>query len=116
MDEPGQLTNQVSLPVVAAFSEPGFLTGMMQVPSYFGRMRNLRVIRRCLGMYLFQSRRVWSHLPASLRSLSAGKLYGRHLHALVRLLAERKQYFATFFLRNRPELELMRRLLDQKAH
>jgi len=37
------------------------------------------------------------------------------LHALVRLCAEKKQYFATFFLRNRAELELMRRLVDRKA-
>jgi chemotaxis methyl-accepting protein methylase len=42
-------------------------------------------------------------------------MYGRHLHALVRLEAERKQYFGTFFLRNRPELELMQRLINQKA-
>lgn len=43
-------------------------------------------------------------------------MYGGHLNALVRFQAERKQYFATFFLRNRPELELMRRLVDQKDH
>ena len=42
-------------------------------------------------------------------------MYGRHLHALVCLHAERKQYFATFFLRNRPELELIRRLATKKA-
>jgi len=42
-------------------------------------------------------------------------MYGRHLHALVRLYAERRQYFGTFFLRNRAELELMRCLLDQKT-
>jgi chemotaxis methyl-accepting protein methylase len=41
-------------------------------------------------------------------------MYGRHLHAFVRRHAERRQYFATFFLRNRAELELMGRLLDQK--
>jgi chemotaxis methyl-accepting protein methylase len=35
---------------------------------------------------------------------------------VVQLEAEREQYFATFFLRNRPELELMRRLVDQKSH
>jgi chemotaxis methyl-accepting protein methylase len=39
-----------------------------------------------------------------------------YLHHLVCLHADRKQYFATFFLRNRAELELMRRLLDQKPH
>ena len=35
---------------------------------------------------------------------------------MVRLHAERRQSFGTFFLRNRLELELMRRLLDQRAH
>jgi chemotaxis methyl-accepting protein methylase len=34
---------------------------------------------------------------------------------MVRFHADRKQYFATFFLRNRAELELMRRLAGQKA-
>jgi chemotaxis methyl-accepting protein methylase len=75
-----------------------------------------RILRRCLSAYLFQVGRIWNHLPTSLRALSPGLAYGRHLHALVRLLAERRQYFATFFLRNRAELELMRRLLDQKPH
>jgi chemotaxis methyl-accepting protein methylase len=36
------------------------------------------------------------------------------LHASVRRHAERRQYFATFFLRNRAELELIGRLLNQK--
>jgi SAM-dependent methyltransferase len=35
------------------------------------------------------------------------------LHALVCLLAKRDQRFGTFFLRNRPELELMRRLAER---
>ncbi len=74
------------------------------------------MFRRCLGVYLLQSRRVWNHMPASLQRLPLGRSYGSHLHALVRRRAERKQYFATFFLRNRSELELMRRLADQKAH
>jgi chemotaxis methyl-accepting protein methylase len=39
-----------------------------------------------------------------------------HLHALARLPAARRQSTTTFFLRNRPELELMRCLLDQKSH
>jgi chemotaxis methyl-accepting protein methylase len=60
--------------------------------------------------------RIWNHLPASLRVRSAGQMYGRYVHYLVRLNAQRNQYFATFFLRNRPELELMCRLLDCKAY
>ncbi len=67
-----------------------------------------------MGAYLSQSRRVWNNLPSSLRLHLPGSAYGRHLHNLVRLHADRKQYFATFFLRNRAELELMPRLLDQK--
>jgi len=35
---------------------------------------------------------------------------------MVRLHAERKQYFATFFLRNRAELELMLRLAGRNPH
>jgi SAM-dependent methyltransferase len=38
------------------------------------------------------------------------------LHTVVCLRARRQQYFGTFFLRNRPALELMRRLARQKAH
>jgi chemotaxis methyl-accepting protein methylase len=64
---------------------------------------------------LLLGRWLWHQLPASWHRLSPGLVYGRHLHALVRLRAERRQYFATFFLRNRPELELVRCLLDQKA-
>ena len=64
---------------------------------------------------MFQTRRIWKHLPPSVRFHLPGRLYGRHLHALVRLHAERKQYFATFFLRNRAELELIRRLANKKA-
>lgn len=80
------------------------------------RLAKSRILRRCLGAYLSQSRRVWNHLPASLRGCSVGRAYGRHLHALVRLHADRRQSFGTFFLRNRAELELLRLLLDQKVH
>ena len=79
------------------------------------RWTNLWIVRKCLGAYLLLGRWFWNHLPDSLRHLSPGRAYGRHLHALVRFRAERRQYFGTFFLRNRAELELMRRLLDQKA-
>lgn len=84
--------------------------------SLFRACANSRILRRCLGAYLFQVRWIWKHLPPSLRLLPLGRAYGRHLHALVRFHADRKQYFATFFLRNRAELELMRRLLDQRPH
>lgn len=42
-------------------------------------------------------------------------MYSRYLNGVVRRFADRKQSFGTFFLRNRPELQLMCRLLDQKS-
>jgi chemotaxis methyl-accepting protein methylase len=74
-----------------------------------------RLFQRFLDAYLYQVIRIWNHFPPSLQVRSPGLLYGRHLHMLVRLQADRQQYFATFFLRNRPELELIRRLADKKA-
>jgi chemotaxis methyl-accepting protein methylase len=65
---------------------------------------------------LIQIRRIWNHLPVSSHFNLLANSYGRHLHAIVRLHAERKQYFATYFLRNRAELELMRRLVDRSPH
>lgn len=64
---------------------------------------------------MHQLRRIWSHLPGFLQRLPPGQLYARHLHALVRLGAERGQSFGTFFLRNRAELELLCRLLGHYA-
>lgn len=60
-------------------------------------------------------RKVWMHSPESFRHSSLGQLYGRFLNALVRGQATRFQYFGTFFLRNRAELELMCRLVDRYA-
>lgn len=75
-----------------------------------------RILRRCFDAWVLQEKRVWKHLPPSLRCLSLGLAYGRHLHRIVSRYANRKQYFATFFLRNRAELDLMQRLLDQKHY
>ena len=76
---------------------------------------NSVTFRKCLSAYLRVAKCIWNHLPSVVRNLSLGRVYGRQLHRLVLFLSDRKQYFATFFLRNRAELELMRRLLDHKA-
>jgi len=44
------------------------------------------------------------------------RTYARHLDRMVRLHSDRQQYFATFFLRNRPELQLLTHLLDNKPY
>ena len=62
-----------------------------------------------------ESGQIWNYLPVWLRASSLGQAYGRHLHAVVRAHSRRSQSFGTFFLRNRAELELMRRLLESRA-
>jgi hypothetical protein len=58
---------------------------------------------------------VWRMIPPGLQNRYPVRAYGAWLQSLVRLVAAREQYFGTFFLRNRPALELMRRLADEKA-
>jgi SAM-dependent methyltransferase len=78
---------------------------------------SLQVLGKSLvGFYLWLNRRIWQRLPSRVRNLYPVRRYGAWLHALVCLRASRQQYFGTFFLRNRPVLELMRRLAQQKAH
>ena len=68
------------------------------------------------GFYLRLNKRIWKRLPSRVRNLHPVRSYGELLHALVCLRARRQQYLGTFFLRNRPVLELMRRLARQRAH
>ncbi|PYJ69171.1 MAG: hypothetical protein DME76_09880, partial [Verrucomicrobia bacterium] len=68
------------------------------------------------GFYLRLNKRIWKRLPSRVRNLHPVRSYGELLHALVCLRARRQHYLGTFFLRNRPALELMRRLARQRAH
>lgn len=68
------------------------------------------------NLYLRLNKRIWNRLPFRLRDLQLIRHYGVWLHTLVCLRANRRQYFGTFFLRNRPALELIRRLCEQKLH
>jgi SAM-dependent methyltransferase len=68
------------------------------------------------SFYLRLNKRIWNRLPTDVRDLHLIRSYGVWLHTLVCLRAMRQQYVGTFFLRNRPALELMRRLCEQKVH
>ena len=68
------------------------------------------------SLFLRLNKRIWNRLPTRVRDLHLIRSYGVWLHTLVCLGANRQQYFGTFFLRNRPALELIRRLYAQKAH
>ena len=76
---------------------------------FAGQMK-ANVLRKCRGRYVSLSRAIWKHLPPLLRRIS-----DRPLHAIIRRHSDRRQSFGTFFLRNRAELELMCRLLEEKA-
>ncbi len=68
------------------------------------------------NFYLRLNKRIWHRLPSCLRDWPPIRSYGAWLHTLVCLRARREQYFDTFFLRNRPMLELIRRLCERKVH
>src|SRR5262245_11433494 len=65
-------------------------------------------------LYLRLNRRIWERLPSRVRNLYLVRSYGALLHTLVCLHARRQQFFGAVFLRNRPALDLMRRLAGQK--
>lgn len=67
-----------------------------------------------MGAYLLLNRWIWKHLPPYLTRFGPMHSYGTFLHTLARLRDSRRQSFGTFFVRNRPELELMRRLSEWK--
>lgn len=68
-----------------------------------------------VSAYLKLNRRLWIHLPTSLITFTPMRSYGAFLHRLVKLRAARRQYFGTFFFRNRPQLKLIRHLSDRKG-
>jgi 2-polyprenyl-3-methyl-5-hydroxy-6-metoxy-1,4-benzoquinol methylase len=69
-----------------------------------------------VGFYLRLNRVIWQHLPSRVTNFYPVQRYGAWLHTLACLASTRQQYVGTLFLRNRPALELMRRLAERKAH
>jgi chemotaxis methyl-accepting protein methylase len=66
------------------------------------------------SLYLSAARSIWGRIPGWLH-VPPAYWYGLHLHRLVRRFAQRHQNHSTFFFRNRPELELLRRLADRAS-
>src|SRR6266478_6128508 len=83
--------------------------------SILPRIASVKFIRKCLGHpFLIANEWVWNRLPSSLTMTRPLRAYGRFLHFLVRLRSARMQRHGTYFLRNRPELELIRALSNQR--
>src|SRR5262245_12471521 len=80
------------------------------------RLIRLRIAGKSpVGALLRLNKRLWHHLPHRIASLGPIRSYGDCVHALARTYGGRGQAFSTFFLRNRPALELVRRLLELKS-
>ena len=69
-----------------------------------------------VGAYLRLNRFLWNRLPASVIASRPIRLYGDFLHTLVRRHSRRGQLHSTFFLRNRPALELIRQLVKRSSY
>jgi chemotaxis methyl-accepting protein methylase len=79
------------------------------------RRHEAAVLRRGVEKVLLKvNRRIWRLLPTRVRDLRPVQAYGRWLHALISRDADREMYVGTLFLRNRPALELMRRLFAER--
>jgi mannose-6-phosphate isomerase-like protein (cupin superfamily)/SAM-dependent methyltransferase len=71
--------------------------------------------KRLINFYLRLNGRLWQKLPASFSGSWPVRSYGNLLHALARGHGVRAQAPSTFFLRNRPQLELIGRLTERRA-
>lgn len=89
----------------------------LQGASFWERLVRTRIFGKSLtNAFLRANRRIWSLLTPSVIRLRPIEWYGRFLHLLARTNDVRAQALNTFFLRNRPELELMRRLASSRKN
>jgi chemotaxis methyl-accepting protein methylase len=83
--------------------------------SGLARLIRMRVFGKSpTNAFLRMNQYLWKTLPSSVVHLRPLDSYGRFLHALARIQGVRAQAHSTFFLRNRPELELIQRLVSRK--
>lgn len=69
-----------------------------------------------VGAFLRVNQWMWNFVPRSWGEVAPFRWYGRFINALVRRYADRTQYFGTFFLRNRPQLDLICQLCREVEH
>jgi len=70
--------------------------------------------KRVINFYFRLNGSLWRRLPDSFSSLRPVRLYGNLLHSLALRYGFRSQAPSTFFLRNRPQLELIKRLVERR--
>jgi chemotaxis methyl-accepting protein methylase len=85
------------------------------IKSWLVRLIRCRIFGKSpISAYLRLNQRLWDYLPASFAALSPMRLYGQFLQKLARIHGVRAQAFSTYFLRDRAQLELIRRLAERR--
>lgn len=93
----------------------GNITGAADDGSWLTQVARTRIFGKSpLRAYLRVNQQLWSKLPAAAAALGMTRSYGSFLHGIARLGATRIQDFSTRFFRNRPQLELIRRLAGRR--
>jgi chemotaxis methyl-accepting protein methylase len=96
------------------FSEEDFVPKATAISPARLRAFGARFARRWIARpYLLINEWIWSGFAARRASWRVVRAYGNHLHHLNQRWAARRQSCTTYFFRNRPQLELMCRLLGQ---
>jgi chemotaxis methyl-accepting protein methylase len=94
----------------------GELSSSLAVGGWLTRLVRMRFWGKSpTSAYLRLNQRLWHHLPSSVARLTPMRLYAIFLNRLARMHRIRAQALSTFFLRNRPQLELIRRLVARKG-
>lgn len=85
-------------------------------PSSWTRLVRARILGKSpVSAFLRLNQWLWNKMPTGILNLAPIYSYGQALHRLACTHGRREQAFSTFFLRNRPELELIRRLVEHKG-
>ncbi len=94
----------------------GELSSSPPAGGWLTRLVRLRLLGKSpANAYLRLNQSLWRYLPASFASSTPVHWYAAFLQRLARMHHVRAQALSTFFLRNRPELELIRRLAARKG-
>lgn len=90
--------------------------GREMTGSAMERLTRMTVLGKSpVGAYLRLGEWIWRLVPRAMTTLRPVTAYGRLMHELVRSRNDRRQYLGTFFLRNRPQLQLICRLTRLRA-
>lgn len=83
--------------------------------SLLDRFARTRILGKSpVGVLLRVGEWMWNHLPIRAIEVWPVRSCGHIVHEMVCRLANRRQYFGTFFFRNRPQLKLIRRVSYRK--